>query len=84
MIKNAISETIGWYGAVALLLAYALSTFKLLSQQTVVYQVLNLTGAVGIVYVCLAKGTYQPAVLNTIWAIVALIALVKLLSPRVK
>lgn len=69
----------GWYGAVAILLAFAMSSFSLIKPTDLIYQILNLTGAVGIVLVSLYKRAYQPAVLNIIWTFIALIAVIKAL-----
>jgi len=68
-------EIIGWYGIVAIILAYALVSFGVLVSNSAIYQLLNFTGAIGIIIVPLAKKAYQPATLNIIWAIVALVAL---------
>jgi hypothetical protein len=78
--KNMLVEAYGWYGAIGLLGAYALSSFDILSPENIWYQVINITAALGIVTVSFYKKTYQPGVLNVVWAIVGLIALVKLLS----
>lgn len=59
--KNVLVEIYGWYGAIGLLAAYALSSF-------------------GIVTVSLYKKTYQPGILNIIWAIVGMVALFKISS----
>lgn len=72
-------EIFGWYGAVAIISAYALVSFSIIQSNSVLYQLLNLTGAVGIIAVSLAKKAYQPAALNIIWTIIAAIALIKLL-----
>lgn len=47
MNKNFIDEIIGWYGMVAILLAYGLVSFGYLSASGLFYQVLNFTGAGG-------------------------------------
>lgn len=73
-------EIIGWYGAAAIVGAYALVSFSLLKADSLPYQVLNGTGAIGIVIVSLRKNAYQPAVLNIIWVIIALAAIVRLAS----
>jgi hypothetical protein len=44
------------------------------------FQVLNGTGAIGIVIISLHKKAYQPAVLNIIWTLVALIAIINILK----
>lgn len=72
-------EIFGWYGAVAIVGAYALVSFSIIQSNSVLYQLLNLTGAIGIVAVSLAKKAYQPATLNIIWTVIAAIALIKLL-----
>lgn len=83
-IKNIISESIGWYGTAAIITAFALVSFEILEPTSFTYQILNGTGALGIVYTSLKKKTahdrrsWQPAVLNMIWALIAIFALVKL------
>lgn len=73
-------EVLGWYGTVAIVGAYALVSFSMLSADSLVYQMLNGTGAIGIVAVSMHKRAYQPAVLNAIWTCIAAIAIVNLLS----
>ncbi len=73
------SEILGWYGAAAIVLAYALVSFSILEPTSAWYQLLNGTGAFGMVVVSFAKKAYQPGVLNIIWAVIAIVALVKIL-----
>lgn len=77
--RNLWIETFGWYGAVGLLAAYSLSSFGVLPQDSVWYQAINVTAALGIVAVSFYKKAYQPGVLNIVWAIVGLVSLGKLL-----
>lgn len=72
-------EVIGWYGAAAILIAYALISFDVISPNGYAYQLLNLTGAIGIMSVSFAKQARQPALLNLVWAVIALVALISLL-----
>lgn len=78
--NNIWIEVIGWYGAIALLGAYALVSFSVLESSDFIYQTLNVTGAIGIVVVSLYKRAYQPVALNIIWALVGLIAIIQILS----
>lgn len=78
-ISKNIIEIFGWYGAVAILLAYALISFKIITATGYVYQTLNLTGAIGIIVNSLIKKDFQPAILNIVWAIIALIAMASLI-----
>lgn len=72
-------EIFGWYGTAAIVLAYALVSFSFLESNSIIYQLLNLTGALGIVLISLSMHTYQPGVLNIIWTIIAFIAIIKII-----
>lgn len=72
-------ELLGWYGAGAILAAYALVSFSVLPSTSMWYQILNASGAFGIVVVSFSKKTYQPGVLNVVWLLIALIALAQVL-----
>ena len=72
-------ELFGWYGMIAIVLAYALVSFSVLQPTDLIYQLLNGTGALGIVLVSFHKRAYQPGVLNIIWTLIALVAIIKIL-----
>ncbi len=57
-------EFFGWYGTVAIVAAYALVSFSIIEPSNIWYQILNGTGALGIVVVSFHKKTYQPGILN--------------------
>lgn len=76
---KTLIEIIGWYGTVAIVLAYILVSFSILASDNISYQFLNFTGAVGIIIVSVVKRVYQPAVLNIIWAVIALVALLTII-----
>lgn len=80
MIKNNNKiEILGWYGAIAVLLAYALLSFGVINSGDLVYQLLNFTGALGIMLVSLAKGVMQTTVINIVWSLLALAAKVNII-----
>jgi len=76
--KKIVDEIIGWYGTIAIVTAYGLLSFGILSSTALVYQLLNASGALGIVYLSFKKKTYQPGVLNIIWMIIATVAIVRM------
>lgn len=69
----------GWYGAVAILLAYGLVSFSVIQPTNIWYQILNGTGALGIVAISFYKKAYQPGVLNIIWTVIAVVAIFKII-----
>lgn len=72
-----LAQVLGWYGVLALLGAYALISFEVLSADSAAYHILNVSGALGIVAVAISDGDLQPAVLNLVWAGVGLFALLR-------
>ena len=54
------------------------SSFKIIGARGLPYQLLNLTGALGIIAISAIKGVRQSVVLNIFWALIAAIALVSL------
>ena len=77
-VRKNLIEAVGWYGAAAVLLAYALVSFNIISPHGWIYQLLNFTGAAGVLVISYMKHAKQPALLNFVWAIVAFVALVQL------
>jgi hypothetical protein len=67
----------GWYGMAAIILAYALASFSAIKATGLAFQILNGTGALGIVFVSFQKKAYQPGVLNILWTLIAIIAIAK-------
>ena len=75
---NKLIEAVGWYGTVAIVLAYTLVSFAILPADNLWYQLLNGTGAVAIVIVPFHKRAYQPAVLNCFWTAIAVLVIAKI------
>ncbi len=73
-----VTEILGWYGTVVILAAYALVSFGIFKADGLWAQLLNFTGALGIVTISLNKKAYQPAVLNGTWALIAIVVLARL------
>jgi hypothetical protein len=71
-------EAIGWYGFVALMLAYALVSFKMIGGDSLLYQLLNLSGAFGLGVIAYFKKVYQSLVLQIIWGVIGVIAIMKM------
>ena|SRR3989344_3153583 len=76
--KKMFVEVYGWYGTIAIVLAYILVSFSILQPADIRYQLLNATGALGVVLISFYKQAYQPAILNILWATIAFIAIVKI------
>jgi hypothetical protein len=78
-MKHKVVNYFGWYGVMAILAAYALLNLNVITVHSYAYQLLNLSGALGVVIEALSKKDVQPAILNVIWACIALAIVVKLI-----
>jgi hypothetical protein len=67
-----------WYGVAAILVAYALVSFDLLDSDSLTYQLLNATGAAGVMIISFVRRAYQPVVLNFTWTLIAVIAILRI------
>ncbi len=78
--KGKVAEAVGWYGTVAIVAAYGLVSFNAIASDGWAFQLLNLTGAVGIIVISTVKKVRQSIALNYFWAVIAIIALIRLLA----
>jgi hypothetical protein len=79
-MKNAMTQIIGWYGTFAIVTAYFLNSFKILDSGNIWYQLLNATGAIGVAVISFSKKAYQPMVLNIVWTVIGIIAIVNIVK----
>jgi hypothetical protein len=78
-MKSKDISYLGWYGVLAILSAYVLVSFGAIAVKGYAYQLLNLTGALGIMVEAASKNDKQPVVLNIVWALVAIAAIIQLI-----
>jgi hypothetical protein len=71
------SDIIGSIGVALLLIAYFMNLFKLIGQESKVYGILNVAGAGLACYASLMIGFIPFVVLEGMWAIVALIGMLR-------
>jgi hypothetical protein len=71
-------DIIGWIGAVAVIIAYAFNSSGKLTSSSVVFQLLNLVGAIFLIVKTYFDKSYPSMVINIIWTFIALFALIKI------
>ena len=76
-MKRTLIEIVGWSGMVAIVAAYALVSFSLLSPRGAWYQALNGAGALGVLVAAFSKRDYPAGALNLVWAAIAAGALIR-------
>jgi len=78
--NDVLIDILGWIGAIALLVAYALISAKRVAGDSTGYQLLNLVGSILLILNTLYYGAYPSSFLNLFWIAVALYALRKVIG----
>jgi len=73
------AEIAGWYGMVAIMVAYLGVSTGWMQGKGLVFQLINLTGAIGLMTISWNKRVKQNVVLNLFWAAIAVFALLQLI-----
>jgi hypothetical protein len=68
-------DAIGWLGAAALLVAYAMISSKKLEADSTAYQLLNIIGSLSLVVNTIFYRAYPSSFVNVIWAGIAIFSI---------
>ena len=68
-------DAIGWSGAAALLVAYAMISFKKLEGDSTAYQFLNIVGSLLLAVNTISYGAYPSSFVNMIWIGIAVFSI---------
>lgn len=78
MKKCFLAETSGWIGMVFILSAYFLVSYNVVVSESFSYQIINLIGAIALLYNSYYKKSKPLIALQISWAAIAIIAIIKL------
>ncbi len=79
MKVTKIDEIIGWIGTIAIVSAYALVSWDFVPSKGHTFQLINMFGALGLMWISYKKRLYQGVVLNIVWLGIGVVAILKLL-----
>jgi ABC-type transport system involved in multi-copper enzyme maturation permease subunit len=82
LIADIVYPIIGWVGTIAYLLGYFLLTTNKLKSNQVSYHVLNIIGSIGLTANAVYYTDLPNIVVNLVWGIIALGAIIMLLRKR--
>ena len=71
-------ETIGWIASILIVGAFALNSFGKIPATSKLYQLVNLVGGIFFIVNTVYHKAYPSAVVNVVWVIIAVSALIKL------
>lgn len=76
-LEFSFIDIIGWIGGVEVLIAYFLISTKKVDQKSVLYHLLNLTGALLLIVNTIIKGAFPSAFVNIVWVGIAAYSIYK-------
>ena len=71
-------DVLGWIGAIEVIIAYVLVSTNKMTGESVIYQLLNLTGAILLIIQTLYLKAYPSAFVNVIWTFIAAYSIIKI------
>lgn len=74
-MMTLLIDVLGWSGAGALLIAYALVSLKKLAGDSTAFQLLNVVGSLLLIINTSYHGAYPSAVVNGVWIVIGIVAL---------
>ncbi len=83
MSTRLIVDILGWIGSIEVIVAYGLISYsKIVTGQSVLYQLLNATGAILLIVNTVYLEAYPSAFINVVWVGIAIAAIVKSIKQR--
>jgi hypothetical protein len=73
---------LGWVGSVLVISAYGLNSYQKIKSDSLPFQLMNLVGGVLLIINSIYKEAYPFTFINTVWVIIAIPALIRILNKR--
>ena len=77
--KNVVAETLGWVGALGILSSYALLSLGIVGGNSLIYYILSGIGGFGLAVISYRHRAYQSFIVNTMFTILAVMAILRIL-----
>lgn len=77
-------DILGWIGSVAVIAAYGLNSYQKIKSDSYLFLILNLIGGVFLIVYSFYYTAYANTFINVVWVIIAVPALIKLISKTSK
>ncbi len=75
-------DVIGWIGSVEIILAYGLNSYQRLKSDSLVFQLLNLSGGAFLIVNTVYYGAFPSAFINVVWVLIAVPAIYQILKNK--
>lgn len=73
---------LGWIGSILVIAAYGLNSYQKVKSDSLAFQLMNLIGGILLIVNSIYKEAYPFTFINTVWVIIAIPALVRILNRK--
>ena len=84
MTEQLFVDIIGWIGSILVVLAYFLISAEKLTATSMLYQLCNAIGSVGLIVNTVYYAAYPSTFINVVWLFIAIPAIVKIIRNKQK
>jgi len=81
---KVLIDVIGWIGSVLVIAAYGLNSYQKIRSDSLWFLVLNLIGGIFLIVYSVYYTAYANTFINVVWVIIAIPAMIKLISKQPK
>lgn len=75
-------DLIGWIGSVEVILAYGLNSYQKIKSDSLLFQVLNLSGGLFLIANTVYYGAFPSAVINVVWVGIAIPSIYRIVKAK--
>ena len=73
---------LGWIGSIAVVAAYGLNSYQKIKSDSLIFQFLNLIGAILLIINSIYKQVYPFTFINSVWTVIAVVAIVGIVKKK--
>jgi hypothetical protein len=75
-------EILGWVGSIEVVTAYAFNSYQKIKSDSLIFQMLNLTGALFLIINSIYKEAYPFTFINSVWSVIAIVAIIGIIRKK--
>lgn len=75
-------DIIGWIGSVEVIAAYGLNSYQKIKSDSLLFQILNLTGGIFLIINTYYLRAYPSTFINIVWVVIASVAIIQIFRKK--
>lgn len=79
---EVLIEILGWVGSMEVVAAYALNSYQKIKSDSLIFQLLNLSGAIFLIINSVYKQAYPFTFINSVWSMIAIVAIIGIIRKK--